>query len=815
MYVTEVGSRRDSGTAYTTRELADEVAEHALAPLVYSPGPQDTADTSLWRVRSSEDILALKVCDPAVGSGAILVAACRYLAGQLIEAWKAEGDQRVADLSTAADDPNRLGIIAEARRLIAEHCCYGVDRDPMAVEMAKLSMWLTTLAKDRPFTFLDHAIKTGDSMLGIWDIDQLRYLHYDVAAGRSRDLPISGWSPGGDALVKVNNLIDTALSCRRGIGKINTENPTDVENKQRLHDHSEHDLELLGAIADVIAGAALITAEDRDPSLALTTALDSDLDVVGRLVEAIGTPSEGVALEAAQSRAQLRLNAGRPEGVSRRRPFHYPIEFPEVFVDRSAGFDAMIGNPPFMGGRRISGTVGADYRKHIINWFAEGKAGPADLVAYFFLAATKMARSFGYLATNTIAQGDTSEVALAQIIKAGWTIHRATSSISWPGDTSLEIAKVWMTKQSWIGDRTLNELSVTSIDEMLYPTNRSRWHKKILRRNRNKSFQGSIVLGDGFSMSPEEANRLILGDPSNADILFPYLTGQDLNQSPTLSASRWVINFFDWPEMLARQYSDCWRIIQERVKPERLQKDGIKYPKMVQKYWRYWNERPNLYNEINELNRVLVVARTSNTGIPVFVSANQVYSDGIVVVAYDDYFHMGVLTSGFHNRWVLRYASSLGAGIRYTPTDVFETFPQSPYSSDIEAVGRQLDEYRTSLMTDLDLGLTKLYNRFHNSDDNNPQIRKLRDYHVALDITIRNAYGWNKLDLNHGFYNVRLVGTRFTLSPHIADEILVRLLELNRKRYEAEVDEGLHGNRARGSDSSLNPGQGDLLEGAK
>lgn len=815
VYVTEVGSRRDSGTAYTTRELADEVAEHALAPMVYSPGPQDTPDTSLWRVRSSADILALKICDPTVGSGAILVAACRYLAGQLIKAWEAEGDQKVADLSTAADDPNRLGIIAEARRLVAEHCCYGVDRDPMAVEMAKLSMWLTTLARDRPFTFLDHAIKAGDSMLGIWDIDQLRYLHYNVIAGRSRDLPISGWSPGGDALIKVNNLIDSALSSRSKIGQINTKSPADIETKEQLYDNSEHNLELLGAIADVMAGAALITAGDRDSSSALTTALDSDLDVVGRLVGAIGTPSESVALEAAQSRARLRLDAGRPEGAPRRQPFHYPIEFPEVFVANSAGFDTMIGNPPFMGGRRISGAVGTDYRQHIINWFAEGQAGPADLVAYFFLAATKVARSFGYLATNTIAQGDTSEVALAQIVKAGWTIHRATSSISWPGDTSLEIAKVWMTKEKWVGDHTLNESSVTSIDEMLYPTSRSRWRKKVLRQNKNKSFQGSIVLGDGFIMSPEEANRLIENEPRNADILFPYLNGQDLNQSPTLSASRWVINFFDWPEKLACKYSDCWRIVDEKVKPERLQKDESKYPKMIQKWWCYWNERPNLYKAIKPLNRVIAIAITSKYRIPVFVSANQVYSHAVVVWSYDDEFHLGVLTSGFHNRWVIRYGSSLENRIRYTPTDVFETFPQPLFSSDVETAGKELDEYRTPLMVDLDLGLTKLYNRVHDPDDRDLEIVKLRDCHVTLDVAVRDAYGWDDLDLNHDFYHVRPIGTRFTFAPQVADEILVRLLELNQERYEAEVVAGLHGNRTRVSHSSLSSGQGDLLEGAE
>ena len=105
----------------------------------------------------------------------------------------------------------------------------------------------------------------------------------------------------------------------------------------------------------------------------------------------------------------------------------------------------MVGNPPFLGGQRITGAAGTDYRNHLIAWIADGTKGSADLVAYFFLLATKVAQSFGFLATNTIAQGDTSEVGLTQIIDNAWTVHRAVPSTKWPGDTTLEISKVWAT----------------------------------------------------------------------------------------------------------------------------------------------------------------------------------------------------------------------------------------------------------------------------------------------------------------------------------------------------------------------------------
>ena len=457
VYVTETGSRRDSGTAYTTKELADEVAEHALAPLCYSPGPQHTPDTNRWRIRPAAEILDLKVCDPAVGSGAVLVAACRYLADRLIEAWRAEHDPRAAETATAADDPNRLDVVIEARRLVAEHCCYGVDRNPMATEMAKLSMWLTTVARNRPFTFLDHALKAGDSLLGIWNLDQLRHLHYDAAAGRARKTPIPGFSAGGDALRAVERLINEALGMRREMHSIETIRPADVERKQKLHADSEKRLATLATIADVLAGAALSTADQRDPTTALTARVEADAEVIVQLVAALETPNEAEALHRAGVRARLRLDAGRPDGAPTRHPLHWPIEFPEVFnaSDRKHGFDAMVGNPPFVGGQKITGTAGTDYRNHLIAWIAGGAKGSADLVAYFFLNATKISRSLGYLATNTIAQGATSKVGLTQIIDTGWKIHRAISSTTWPGQATLEIAKVWATAQPWSGQHVL------------------------------------------------------------------------------------------------------------------------------------------------------------------------------------------------------------------------------------------------------------------------------------------------------------------------------------------------------------------------
>lgn len=177
--------------------------------------------------------------------------------------------------------------------------------------------------------------------------------------------------------------------------------------------------------------------------------------------------------------------------------------------------------------------------------------------------------------------------------------------------------------------------------------------------------------------------------------------------------------------------------------------------------------------------------------MPVFVSARQVFSHSCGLFAYDDDFHFGVLSSGFHYRWACRYASSMRNDLRYTPSDVFDTFAQPSFSQPVADVAQELDEFRSKRMIDSNEGLTDTYNRVHDGADRTPEIVKLRELHVALDYAVRDAYGWNDLDLEHGFHLVRGQGTRYTFSPDAAVEVLYRLLELNRTRFENEVANGL------------------------
>lgn len=133
--------RRRTGSHYTPRSLTEPIVRHALEPAFERIGADAKPD----------DVLALKVCDPAMGSGAFLVEACRMLAARLVKAWAKWPETRP---TIPADEDEEL----HARRLVAQRCLYGVDKNPMATDLAKLSLWLATLARDHEFEFVDHAL---------------------------------------------------------------------------------------------------------------------------------------------------------------------------------------------------------------------------------------------------------------------------------------------------------------------------------------------------------------------------------------------------------------------------------------------------------------------------------------------------------------------------------------------------------------------------------------------------------------------------------------------------------------------------------
>jgi hypothetical protein len=790
LYVTQTLDRRSSGTYYTPRSLAEEVVAHALDPIAYAPGPAEEADRRRWRLRPADELLELRVADITMGSGAFLVAACRYLAGRLLEAWTEAGEHAdppaAAGLDELPADP--LAREALAHRLVAERCLYGVDKNPMAVEMAKLSLWLVTLARDRPFSFVDHALRCGDSLLGVTDLRQLRRMHIDPGFARQASLHL-----GLDA---VDGAVERALTLRRELEGFVVRDIPDAERKAALLSDAFEAIDDARLLGDLVIGAALAGVEDDDPLLSsetereVATLLDPDVreDDRGVAHDALWDRSEGWLFERRAAVDEV------PEEIwGDRVPFHWALEFPEVLA--RGGFDAIVGNPPFQGGQKITGALGPAYRDFLVEQIAGGRRGSADLVAYFFLRAATLIRpvgGFGLLATNTIGQGDTREVGLDQLTGQDWTINRAVSSQPWPGGANLEVATVWATPRDWQGERVLDGASVPEIAPSLSVRSRVSGNPHRLQANRGQSFQGTNVLGMGFVLSLEEAEAMLDADPRNEQVVKPYLVGEDLNSRPDGSPSRWVINFRDWPIARAREFALPFARVEELVHPERA---ANRYSEAARnRWWQFERRRVELYEAIGSLDRCIVITLVSKVVQPMFVPTGIVYAHATGVFAYDDNAHFGLLCSGFHWWWAVTHASTLETRVRYTPSDCFETFPQPSLTKAIHRLGGELDAHRTGLMLDRHEGLTKTYNRVHDSDEHADDITDLRNLHVELDHAVRDAYGWNDLELDHGFHETRF-GTRFTFAPGPRQEVLDRLLELNHKRHAAEVGAGLPATR--------------------
>ena len=791
--------RRRSGSHYTPRELTEPIVRHTLAPILDQLRGEDGL------APTPERILDVKICDPAMGSGAFLVETCRQLADALIDAWGAHGEMPVIP-------PDEDEVIF-ARRLVAQRCLYGIDRNPMAVDLAKVSLWLSTLARDHPLTFVDHAIRHGDSLVGL-NRQQIEALHWK----------------GGTSVLKgfgVPEAVETASELRRQI---------------RESDDTVTERELQALWRE--AGEAL--AEVR---------LFGDL-VLSAFFEGL-KPKERESRCLAYKEAILSRNAwchaadlgSRCKTEVVFAPFHWEIEFTEVFERDNPGFDAFVGNPPFAGGRNLSATTGEIYPKWL-RTLHEKSSGGADLVAHFFRRAFNLVRqngTFGLIATNTIGQGNTRASGLRWICKNGGKIYRAAKRVKWPGEAAVVVSVLHIIKGEFAGSKILDGVNVDEITAFLFHRG---GHDDPVRLmvNVGKSFQGSIVLGMGFTFDDTdrkgvatpiaEMQRLIEEYPRNRAAIFPYIGGREVNTSPTHAHHRYVINFgelplcrdssveswadmngreqhvclqkgrvpCDYPDAVAADWPELLAIVEQRVKPERTGKDAKKYPRMVHEWWKYWNARPELQAAVSGMTHVLVLSRVSQQIGLAFLPSRMVYADSVVVFPFQTYAVFCALQSRPHEIWARFFGSSMKDDPRYTPSVCFETFPFSKgweTHPALEAAGKAYYEFRAPLMVRHDVGMTKTYNRFHDPYDNDPEISKLRDLHAAMDRAVLDAYGWNDIptdcaflldyEIDEASWGPKKKPYRYRWPNQIRDEVLARLLALNTERSaEKACGGGIH-----------------------
>jgi type I restriction-modification system DNA methylase subunit len=659
LLVVETPSRKNAGAHYTPRSLAEEVVLHALEPLVYSPGPYQTPNRDEWQLKAPEEILDLKVADIACGSGAFLVAAARYLGARLVEAWAETG----TGIGTAQQQET------DAVRKVVAQCLYGADINEMAIEMCKLSLWLVSLDPKLPFSFVDDKLLVGNSLLGITDLAQLEALHIDPKKAPEQPL-FDVTSAGFGSAVDVRGAIDKAIRIRKTLAsEVNDNDPQRSSaakqgQLQRLHDVTAQ----LRDVADGVIAVGLRLGGKSGK--ALDAAYENLRIAVNDAYPSYGAPDRAL-LESIQKEG---LTPTVETDYDRWQPLHWAIELPDVF--EHGGFDAVIGNPPFLGGQKITGAMGTNMRDWYVNALASGARGSADLVAYFFLrsaALLKGSGTLGLIATNTVAQGDTRKVGLDRLAANGFTIMRSIQSRSWPAaSANLEYAAAWGTlgRVAPGTTRVADDVAVPRISTLLEAEGRVSGAPLRLVENSGIAFQGCIVLGMGFVLEPEAARTWIEADPRNAEVMFPYLNGEDLNSRPDCSAARWVIDFKDQSQEWASHYALPFSQVLEHVKKERMVK-----PKAVSSspWWQFLRPRPALRKAIAGLDEVLVIALVSKTVMPVRVPTGQVFSHRLGVFATESFAEEALLSSSPHWLWAVTYSSTLETRVNYSPSDVFVT----------------------------------------------------------------------------------------------------------------------------------------------
>jgi hypothetical protein len=634
--------RRRSGSHYTPRSLTEPIVRTTLGPVLARLGGED------GRVPWPEQILDLEVCDPAMGSGAFLVEACRQLGDALVEAWHAHGE-------TPALPPDEDEVVF-ARRLVAQRCLYGVDRNPVAVDLAKVSLWLVTLAKDHALTFVDHALRHGDSLVGL-SRRQIERFHWDADAKE--------FAAGFET-----------MQVREHVTRV-----ADLRQRIREADESMADWE----VRDLWNEAQLEHSKVRLFGDLVVAAFFEGEKASARELKRVAYAQDVVSGTAERHRGQLDewRQAERPLV-----PFHWEIEFPEVFERDTPGFDAFVGNPPFAG----KNTLASANVERYPDWLKEAHEeshGNADLVAHFFRRAFNLVRdggSFGLIATNTIAQGDTRSSGLRWICKHRGEIYHARKRVKWPGLAAVVVSVVHVAKGEYRGRRRLDEREVPVITAFLFHRG-GHDDPEVLAANGGRSFVGSYVLGMGFTFddtdtkgvaSPlAEMRRLIEKEPRNQEVIFPYIGGEEVNTSPTHAHHRYVIDFGERSEEECRQrWPDLMAIVEAKVKPDRARlannPDGNR---RREHWWQFGRITPALDAAIAGLERVLVISQVGNAVAFAFLPTGIVFAHRLIVFPFSTWAPFASLQARTHETWARFFSYTLKDDFAYGPSDCFLTFP--------------------------------------------------------------------------------------------------------------------------------------------
>lgn len=800
--------RSRSGAHYTPEELVKPLIRHSLDYIIEDKLKEEDQEKAL---------LSIKVCDVAAGSGHILLSAARRIALEL------------ARVRSHEDQP-APPVFRNAIRDVIRNCIYGVDKNPLAVELCKVALWLESHNPGEPLNFLDHRIKCGDSIVGLVSQEELKN---GIANEAFKNLPEDDKTIAAALLKRnkkeratpeqlpldfeghVGRRIKSVLSSFEEFARLPERTPAEIAIKENAYRSitSGSNWYNLRIMADMMIAPFFIAKTNENEKLIATDAVYRDFLRGAPLQGQIPAKAQAVSVE--------------------KNFFHWFLEFPEVFA--MGGFDCVLGNPPYLKAQCITSDFGKTYYE--FNKYYYNAGGLADLVVYFLLRNFSLININGLttlITTNSISQGDSEKYGLSKILLLNGQINYADKNRKWPGKANVFVSSfsVSKTRKKWF-DIILNNKKVQSISSNLEEGSERKITYK-LGKNASKCFVGTYVLGDGFLITSAEKNAIISKNPQYKTVIFPFLGGHELNNSTELNPTEFIINFHDKNESEAQIFHECFEIIYQKVKPIRDKVNRDAYRKY---WWQFAEKRIELYSILKESKFCFIVTKTGKYFNFLKAPINIIFDQSLTVIPSNDFKLFPIIQSTIHELWFTNFGSTLKTDRRYSPAEAFETFP-FPIKIELreecllETIGERYHEYRKHLMFETMSGLTKTYNLFHSKElrvttpeekllDEKPfekqfgkeaahlrkhliktpgtisfneavaGIIKLRELHVVMDQAVLEAYGWQDIKLRHDFYEVDYLPendrVRYTIHPDARREVLKRLLELNHKIHEEEV----------------------------
>jgi hypothetical protein len=428
-------------------------------------------------------------------------------------------------------------------------------------------------------------------------------------------------------------------------------------------------------------------------------------------------------------------------GIGGRRPVNWTTVAPTVMA--AGGFDAVIGNPPFLGVKNIRTAVGAEVRDHYAATLLGGESGRSDLVVFFLAQAARLSRNVvGLVVPDAISEGDSARFGPGRALANGYRLYRAETSRPWPGAAGVRIALIWLQRVDPAGQEqaVLDGVPVVGIGPSLGRQTSLSNPRRTPPTWMPHGYQATIVLGKSLVLSPAEAAALIEADPRTATWIHDYLSGEDLVSKPGSASSRRVLDLggTDLEALLAVP------ALADRlagVRAERAEQFA-KYPQLRDRWWGFLNRVDRLYEAIAEEPEVIALSKHAKYVWPVLVGTGPTFSNGVIVYPSADRGLFAFLASTPHRLWAIDEGGSrLNQSHRYNPSRLLATYPFPDSFDSATDAGEELVGAVAAAQDELGVSVTDLLNQVHGRAPVPEVVAGVRAAFVAADRAILATHG--------------------------------------------------------------------------